>query len=95
MKDAVLTTYRAILRGNRLEWSGNERQHPPPDRPMAVYVTVLDEPVGEVDANEGQGVRMAAALERLAEIHALAGVDDPVVWERETRQDRPLPGRDS
>jgi hypothetical protein len=95
MQDAVLTTYRAILRGNRLEWSGNERQHPPADRPMAVYVTVLDEPISEVDADEGQGARMAAALERLAEIHALAGVDDAAVWERETRRDRALPGRDS
>ena len=61
-KTRYLTTYRAILRGNRLEWSGNERQHPPPDRPVAVYVTVLDE---------------------------------PVVWERETRQYRALPGRDN
>jgi hypothetical protein len=54
----------------------------------------LDEPISDVDANEGQGARMAAALERLAEIHALAGVDDAAVWERETRQDRALPGRD-
>lgn len=94
MREAVLPTYKAILRGNRLEWSGNARQHPPVDRPVAVYVTVLDEPMGEVDASE-QGARMATALERLAEIHALAEIEDASSWERETRRERALPGRDA
>jgi hypothetical protein len=94
MREAVLPTYKAILRGNRLEWRGNARQHPPVDRPVAVYVTVLDEPMGEVDANE-QGTRMAAALERLAEMHALADIEDASDWERATRRERALPGRDA
>jgi hypothetical protein len=63
---------------------------------MAVYVTVLDEPLGEVNAHEeGQGARMAAALVRLAEIHALADIDDAAAWEREARQERVLPDRDA
>jgi hypothetical protein len=96
MREAILPTYKAILRGNRLEWRGSGRQHPPTNRPMAVYVTVLDEPLGEVDASEeGQGARMAAALERLAEIHALADISDATAWEREARQERALPGRDA
>jgi hypothetical protein len=36
---------------------------------------------------------MAAALEKLAQINAFHGVD-PVNWQREMRQDKPLPGRD-
>ena len=96
MREAILPTYKAILRDNRLEWRGSGRQHPPTNRPMAVYVTVLDEPLGEVDASEkGQGTRMAAALERLAEIHALADINDAAAWEREARQERALPGRDA
>jgi len=96
MKEAILPTYKAILRGNRLEWRGSGRQHPPTNRPMAVYVTVLDEPLGEVNASEkGEGARMAAALERLAEIHALADINDAATWEREARQERALPGRDA
>ena len=96
MREAILPTYKAILRDNRLEWRGSGRQHPPTNRPMAVYVTVLDEPLGEVDASEkGQGIRMAAALERLAEIHALADINDAAAWEREARQERALPGRDA
>ena len=43
MREAILPTYKAILRGNRLEWRGNVRQHPPTDRPVAVYGAVLDE----------------------------------------------------
>lgn len=96
MGETILPTYKAILRGNRLEWRGSVRQHPPTDRPMAVYVTVLDEPLGEVNAHEeGQGARMAAALERLAEIHALADIDDAAAWEREARQERVLPDREA
>jgi len=96
MRQAMLATYKAILRGNRLEWRGSGRQYLPSDRPVAVYVTVLDEPLADVDASEkGQGARMAAALERLAEIHALADINDAATWERETRQERALPGRDA
>ncbi|OQA44657.1 MAG: hypothetical protein BWY52_01555 [Chloroflexi bacterium ADurb.Bin325] len=95
MEEAILPTYKAILRGNRLEWRGSGRRYHPTDRPVAVYVTILDEPLADVEAHEeGQGARMAAALERLAEIHALADIDDAAAWERETRQERTLPGRD-
>lgn len=96
MRQAMLPTYKTILRGNRLEWRGSVRQYLPTDRPVAVHVTVLDEPLVDVDAGEkGQGARMAAALERLAEIHALVDIDDAATWEREARQERPLPGRDA
>ena len=96
MSQSMLPTYKAILRGNRLEWRGSGHQHLPADRPVAVYVTVLDEPLVDVDASEeGQGARMAAALEQLAEIHALADINDAATWEREMRQERALPGRDA
>lgn len=40
-----------------------------------------------------QGGRMVAALEQLAQSGTLAGVD-AVQWQKETRADRALPGRD-
>jgi hypothetical protein len=96
MQEAILPTYKAILRGDRLEWRGPTRQHPPTDRPIAVHVTLLDEPLSETGVREEVlGARMAAALERLAGIHALAEVDDAAAWERATREDRTLPGRDA
>ena len=35
-----------------------------------------------------------AALVRLRELNPFREVADPVAWQREIRQDRPLPGRD-
>jgi len=96
-REAVLPTYKAILRGNGLEWRGNVGKHVPTDRAVAVYVTVLDEPLTDADADQrvsGQGARMAAVLEWLAEIHALPDISDAAAWEREARRDRALPGRD-
>ena len=34
------------------------------------------------------------ALARVAARDGLAGIEDPVAWQREVRGDRPLPGRD-
>ncbi|MBX7211581.1 MAG: hypothetical protein K1X78_24960 [Verrucomicrobiaceae bacterium] len=35
------------------------------------------------------------ALSRIADRGGLDSIDDPVAWQRELRQDRPLPGRES
>ncbi len=91
----MLTTYRAILRGNYLHWRNNMRVPVPPDRAVEVYVTVLDEAVMPATNPESQGQRMAAALEQLAQIHACAAIADPVAWERQLRQERDLPGREA
>ena len=91
----VLTTYKAILRGNYLEWRNNIRVPVPPNHAVEVYVTVLDEPEMPVTSAESPGPRMAAALEQLAQLHACAAITDPVVWERQLRQERNLPGREA
>ena len=93
---AVLSTYRAILRGNYLEWRGDVRERIPTDRAVAVYVTVLDElPVVASEDVESQGARMAVALGKLAEINALGDIGDAGAWERTVRVDRTLPGREA
>ena len=81
-------TYRAILRGDRLEWTD-----PGPvdlNAEQTVEVTILDEP----DQTENRGKRMAEALEKLAASDAFSEISDPSEWQREIRKDRPLPGRD-
>ncbi len=35
-----------------------------------------------------------AALRKLRELGTFKAISDPVAWQREIRQDRPLPGRD-
>lgn len=84
----MLKTYKAILRANRLEWSEGIPERLAEDRPVKVSVTIL-----EGDARAGEG--MAEALEKLARLDAAPAIPDPVAWEREQREDRDLPGRNS
>lgn len=65
----MLHTYRAILNGDRLEWSD---ETPPvvEGHPVAVYVPVLEDTTPTTERSRGQ--QMADALERLAEMQALA-----------------------
>lgn len=87
----MTNTYPAIIRGNRIEWSGDPPEHLDPERPVAVQVIV---PASDLRDAQVQGARMAAALEHLATASVLLGLDDPASWERELRQDRSLPERD-
>lgn len=90
----MLETYQGILRDSHIEWSGDAPARLPADQGVRVHVTLLDRvPADSTETNQGQ--RMAAALERLAALPALEDISDPSAWERETRQDRPLPGRDA
>jgi hypothetical protein len=81
-------SYRAILRGNRLEWSDAGPVDLNPEQP--VEVTILDEP----DQTANRRKRMAEALEKLAASDAFSEISDPSEWQREIRRDRRLPGRD-
>lgn len=83
-----MQTYRAILKGDRLEWTDSEPADLNPEQP--VEVTILDEPDPIADRRR----RMAEALENLAAADAFSEISDPVEWQREIRKDRPLPGRD-
>jgi hypothetical protein len=89
----MLRTYKAVLKGDRIEWSDDAPTYLAPERAVAVQVTVLDEEPMST-ANQSQGQRMAAALEQLAAVHAFAEMSDPAAWESEIRKDRPLPDRE-
>lgn len=81
-------SYRAVLKGDRLEWTDVVPSHLASEQP--VEVTILDEPDRIADRRR----RMAEALEKLAAADAFSGISDPSEWQREIRKDRPLPGRD-
>ena len=86
----MLQTFKAILRGDSLEWAEEVRGNLRGDTPVQVLVTILEEePSLET---KGRGQRMAVALEKLAQAQAFAGID-PVVWQQDVRQERELPGR--
>ncbi len=87
-----MRTYRAVLEGNHVEWAD---ERPILNSPTEVVVTILNDAVSGASRSPcANGEQMAAALERLSKIGALVGIDDPLAWERETRVDRRLPGRD-
>lgn len=86
----MLRGYRAVLKGDRLEWT----EAPPPEAGnggVPVVVIVLEEAGSAVLS---QGEQMAAALARLAEAGGITSFGDPVAWQRGIREDRPLYGRD-
>jgi hypothetical protein len=81
-------SYRAVLKGNQLEWTDPGPVDLNPEQ--AVEVTILEEP----DQTADRGKRMAEALEKLAASDAFSEISDPSEWQREIRKDRPLPGRE-
>jgi len=87
-------TYRAVLQGNHLEWSDEEPRELPPDRAVDVFVTILD-PLESPAAARARGAAMAAALEGLAAAGGPKSFGDAADWERATREERILPGRES
>jgi len=85
----VSRTYDAVLTGDHLEWKGNSPKAP---KPVEVKVEVPDAD-DELCAEERRRLR-EEALRELAALGAFRDIDDPVAWQREIREDRPLPGRD-
>jgi hypothetical protein len=88
----MLPTYPAYLRDGRVEWAAETPPSLSSDHPIRVHVTLL-EPVSSNGTDRGK--RMAAALERLATGTGLSVIADPLAWQREQREDRELPGRES
>ena len=86
----MLPTYKAVLRGNELEWVDDKPESGNGNGSLRVQVTVLDEP-SEVVAKEPNGKQLAAILEELARRDTFKGIPDPVAWQRENRKDRPMP----
>jgi hypothetical protein len=83
----MLATYRAVLRGNRLEWQDTPESLEGLEE-IPVYVTILDETEPSSKKNN-QGRKMADALEALAAL-PIRSIADPAKWQRETRQEREL-----
>ncbi|MDB5296874.1 MAG: uncharacterized protein JWO31_2857 [Phycisphaerales bacterium] len=87
----MLKTYTATLTGDRIEWEDGDR--PLLTRPSRVMVILL-EPAGSARPfPPSDPAAVAAALDALAAMGGVKSFGDPAQWQRETRTDRPLPGR--
>lgn len=60
--------------------------------PLRIRVEPQELPDSDLSAKE-RHARGIAAMKRLAARGGL-GIEDPVAWQREIREDRPLPGRE-
>lgn len=86
----MLPTYKAVLHGDRVEWADEVPAEARRQESAVVFVTFVGVPA---DADESQGRRMADALARLAARGGPSTVGDALDWQRDQRDDRPLPGR--
>ena len=68
---------------------------PPEMRRGKVMVIATLTPVpGSTEEEAGLGVRALTSLRRIAARGGIKHIPDPARWQREIRQDRPLPGRE-
>ncbi|GAC1403578.1 MAG: hypothetical protein NVSMB56_18430 [Pyrinomonadaceae bacterium] len=88
----MLPTYKAILRGNRLEWRDEQPANLGDEQAVEALVTILH--ADKTDSNGSHGKQMRAALEKLAALTSLPDITDPIAWQREQREERTLPERD-
>lgn len=84
-------TFQAILRGDRVEWLGDA---PASTGDVHVEIIVPGEPAPVADDVEARRKALMAAMDALVRSGVAAKFGDPVEWQRETRKDRPLPGRE-
>jgi hypothetical protein len=81
------TSYRAVVAGDRIEWI----DAPPTFGRLEVRVSLLPPRTDKAGRREAA----IAALTQLAGLGGLGSIVDPTAWQRELRNDRPLPGRNS
>jgi len=84
------STYKATLRGDRIEWGEDVPDQIRGHAGLTVFVTIPNQPG---IAEDTRGPRMAEALRRLALSGGVPSIADPSKWQREQREDRELPGR--
>lgn len=69
----MLHTFRAILKGNVLEWQEEINQWLQGDRTVQVLVTLLEEEA--ITTTHSRGQQMAAILEKLAQSQAFSDIE--------------------
>ena len=85
----MLPTYRAVLRGNHLEWEDEVPEQAANQERLDIVVTII----GDSPADDSRGQRMARALQGLAQKGGLPAISNAADWQRDQRDERLLPGR--
>ena len=80
-------TYKAILHGSTLEWVGEKPA-------LIVEGQEVQVTVWETADNRPSKAQAVQALRDLAARGGISSFGDALEWQRETRRDRALPGRE-
>lgn len=86
----MLPTYRAVLRGGQLEWTDEVPEETVNQPHLDVFVTIIGKPP---NCDKQRGSRMASALESIAQKGGVSTITEASEWQRDLREERPLPGR--
>ena len=90
----MLTTLRAVVEDDKIHWQEAVDNVLPANRPVEVLITILEgRPNGR--SPEEQARHRVAAVQKLAALNAFSGMPDPARWQREIREDRELPDRET
>ncbi len=86
----MLEKYRATICGDKIEWDGESPKILTNTASIKVDVTVVS---SKPKLKKPNGKKMAEALAKIAARGGITSIKDPDKWLRDTRKDRPLPGR--
>jgi hypothetical protein len=85
-RTTMTNSYRAILRGDTIEWIDQPPHH---SDPATIRIVMVEQ------TSTDTGAGMADALNALAEAGGVASIAEPNMWQRQQREDRQLPGYDA
>jgi hypothetical protein len=83
-------SYKAIVRGNVINWPGGIPSELKDAQEHIVEVVI---PPSHEELLK-RSKRAAEILEKLSELDPFRKIENPTEWLREIRKDRPLPGRE-
>ena len=86
----MLATYKAKLHGSAVHWIDERPISTITDQDIDVLITVLSDTYQPAKTKGKRGEQMVQYLEKIAQTGRIAGITDPVIWQRELRQDRHL-----
>ncbi len=87
----MLETYKAVLRGDKIEWETDAPKILEKKKSIAVYVIVIDE---NKVSDLPDGKKMAEALDKVASESGVSAIENASDWQRAQRVDRTFAGRE-
>jgi len=87
----MLETYKATLRGDKIEWETDAPKILKKEKSVAVYITIAE----EINvSNLSNSKKMAEVLNKIASKGGVSAIENASEWQREQRRERNLAERE-